>query len=31
MWVWIMVVLLWFVAAGAVLAIGEVRAERRQR
>jgi hypothetical protein len=30
-WVWIVVVAVWFVAAGAVLAVSEVRAERRDR
>lgn len=29
MWAWIVVVLVWFVAMAAVLAISEVRAERR--
>jgi hypothetical protein len=31
MWAWIVVVMLWLVASAAVLAISEVRTERRQR
>lgn len=31
MWVWIVVVAGWFVAAAMVLAISEVRLERKQR
>lgn len=31
MWAWIVITGVWFVAVVAVLAISEVRAERRQR
>jgi hypothetical protein len=30
-WVWLVVLAVWIVTAGAVLAISEMRAERRQR
>lgn len=31
MWAWVVILAGWFVAAGAVLAISEVRAERKRR